>query len=48
MKKSELNKLVQEYHALQAKLAKKYDHKTSKRIGELKHHYYHETGNPIE
>jgi hypothetical protein len=48
MKKSELSKLVQEYRVLQAKLAKKYDHKTSERIKELKHRYYHETGNQIE
>lgn len=40
MKKSELNKLLQEYHALQAKLAKKYDHKVSERIKELGHRYY--------
>lgn len=47
MKKSELNRLVQEYHILQAKLAKKYDHKTSERIKELEHRYYHETGDPL-
>lgn len=47
MKKSELNKLVQEYHTLQAKIAKKYDQKISERIKELEHRYYHETGDPI-
>ena len=46
MKKSELTKLVQEYHTLQAKLAKKYDHKISERIKDLEHRYYHETGDP--
>lgn len=47
MKKSELNKLVQEYHALKDKLAKKYDHKISERIKELEHRYYHGTGDQI-
>jgi hypothetical protein len=47
MKSSELRRLVQEYHTLLAKQAKSYDHRVYERLKEIKHRYYHETGNDL-
>ncbi len=47
MKKSELNKLVQEYRVLQAKISKKHDPRVMMRLKEIEHRYYHETGNQL-
>lgn len=48
MKKSEINKLVQDYHTIKAKLGKSYNHKLFEKLQELEHRYYHETGNNIK
>ncbi len=48
MKKSELRKLVQEYHTLKAKSLKKQDLKISERLKEIEHRYYHETGEALK
>ncbi len=47
MKKSELRKLVSEYNSLKSKLDKKNDQKIIKKLKELEHRYYHETGDVI-
>lgn len=51
MKKSELKKLVSEYKNLQLKLAKRNTshHPTIlQKLDDLKHRYFHETGNDLE
>ena len=52
MKKSELRKLMQEYKNLKLKKHNKHDlsqnHKISEKLKEIKHQYFHETGNDIE
>ena len=50
MKKSELKKLVSEYKSLQLKLTKSGHAKirTLEKLAELKHRYFHETGNDLE
>lgn len=51
MKKSELKKLVSEYRALQLRLAKRDPaHRGAivEKLGEIKHRYFHETGNDLE
>lgn len=51
MKKSELKKLVSEYKSLQLKLAKRdsaRNHTVLKKLDEIKHRYFHETGNDLE
>jgi len=47
MKKSELNKLIQDYSNIKAKLEKSYDHKLFEKLKDLEHRYYHETGNNL-
>jgi hypothetical protein len=47
MKKSELNKLVQNYYIIKAKIAKSHDPRLADKLVEIEHRYYHETGNPI-
>lgn len=44
MKKSELNKLIQDHTTIKAKLEKSYNHKLFEKLKELEHKYYHETG----
>jgi len=51
VKKSELKKLISEYKDLQLKLAKcdsSRTHAVLEKLGEIKHRYFHETGNDIE
>ena len=51
MKKSELKKLVSEYRDLQLKLAKRdpvHHGMIAEKLGEIKHRYFHETGNDLE
>lgn len=48
MKKSELRRLVSEYNSLKSKLEKKYDHKIIKKLKEIEHRYYHETGTSLQ
>lgn len=51
MKKSELKKLVSEYKNLRLKLAKRstsYHPTISQKLDEIKHRYFHETGNDLE
>ncbi|WP_162858603.1 hypothetical protein [Candidatus Nitrosotenuis aquarius] len=48
MKPFELKKLVQEYQLLRTKQAKSYDHRIQLRLEQLKHRYYHETGNDLD
>jgi len=51
MKKSELRKLIEEYKRLKSQSNKKqisYNQKTSDKLKELKHRYFHETGQDIE
>ncbi len=51
MKKSELRKLVSEYKTLTLKLEKRnLSHNSTllEKLGEIKHRYFHETGNDIE
>jgi len=51
VKKSELKKLVSEYKNLRLKLAKRdaSNHPTiSQKLDEIKHRYFHETGNDLE
>jgi hypothetical protein len=47
MKPSELRKLIQEYPTLKAIQEKSYNHHVSERLKEIKHRYYHETGNDM-
>ncbi len=51
MNKSELKKLVSEYQSLKLKLAKRdssYHPTILQKLGEIKHRYFHETGNDLE
>lgn len=51
MKKSELKKLVSEYQNLKLRLNKpNFQHTGAllEKLGEIKHRYFHETGNDIE
>ncbi|QLH08831.1 hypothetical protein [Candidatus Nitrosotenuis sp. DW1] len=51
MKKSELKKLVSDYQDLKLKISRRnlpYDHALSEKLDEIKHRYFHETGNDIE
>ena len=51
MKKSELKKLVSEYKNLQLKLAKRDSTRNRtilQKLDEIKHRYFHETGNDLE
>lgn len=45
MKKSEIRKLVSEYHLLKTK--KRADSNVLKRLAEIERQYYHETGQEI-
>lgn len=48
MKKSELRKLVAEYKEIKIKLQKLQNTKLEQKLNEIKHKYYHETGNYLE
>ena len=51
MKKSELKKLIEEYKRLQSQSNKKqssHNQKTTDKLKELAHRYFHETGRDIE
>lgn len=50
MRKSELKKLVSDYDALKLKLAKHnmHDSGIQEKLAEIRHRYFHETGNDIE
>jgi len=47
MKKSELNKLIQDYSIIKEKLENSYNHKLFEKLKELEHRYYHETGDNL-
>ena len=51
MKKSELKKLVSEYQNLKLKIDRRKlqrDSALSEKLEEIKHRYFHETGNDLE
>lgn len=51
MKKSELKKLISEYKILKLKLDKSdlpHNRIMSEKLAEIKHRYFHETGNDLE
>lgn len=51
MKKSELKKLVSEYKNLKLKIDRRkltHDSALSEKLEEIKHRYFHETGNDLE
>ena len=48
MKKSELRKLVAEYIEVKIKLEKSQNTKLCEKLKEIKHRYYHETGENLE
>lgn len=47
MKKSELRRLVAEYHEMKTKLKKTQNKKLTEKLKEIEHRYFHETGRSI-
>ncbi len=47
MKKSELRRLVAEYHEIKIKLKKTQNKKLNEKLKEIEHRYFHETGRPL-
>ena len=48
MKKSEIRKLVAEYNEIKLKSKKIQNKKTTERLEEIEHRYFHETGRTIQ
>ncbi|MFB5605816.1 MAG: hypothetical protein ACE5R5_01170 [Nitrosarchaeum sp.] len=48
MKKSEIRKLVNEYKEIRTKIKKIQNKKLLKKLEELEHRYFHETGRNIQ
>ena len=48
MKNSELRRLIARYQQIQVKLKKSNNEKLKKELEEIKHKYFHETGNNLE
>jgi tetrahydromethanopterin S-methyltransferase subunit G len=48
MKKSEIRKLVSEYKEIKSRLKKIQNKKISKKLEEIEHRYFHETGRNIQ
>ena len=47
MKKSELRRLVAEYHEIKSKLKKTQNNKLNQKLKEIEHRYFHETGRTL-
>ena len=47
MKKSELRRLVSEYHEIKNKLKKTQNKKLNEKLKEIEHRYFHETGRTL-
>ncbi len=48
MKKSELRRLVAEYHEIKSKLKKTQNNKLNEKLKEIEHRYFHETGRTLK
>ena len=48
MKRTELKKLIAEYKEIKMKLNKSFSIKNIERLEEIKHKFYHETGETLE
>jgi len=48
MKKSEIRRLVAEYKEIKLKIKKVQNKKTSEKLEEIKHKYFHETGRTLQ
>ena len=48
MKNSELRKLVANYKEIKLKIEKSNNKKLKKKLEEIEHQYYHETGRPLK